>query len=98
MDVDSLVSLRDAADMLGVSRQNLLGATILKTAANRPKDHRDFAHLVAKIADPMSLRSELSRPERRILVSRMDNRSVTAQLGIGVAGGSEQKIPLRLIC
>ncbi len=79
-------------------RPNLLGATILKAAAsataNRPKDHRDFAHLVAKIADPMSLRSELSGPERRLLTSRLDNRSVTAQLGIA---GNDAAARLRIL-
>lgn len=67
-------------------RPNLLGATILKAAASasadRPKDHRDFAHLVAKIADPMSLRSQLSGSERRLLAGRLSNQSVVAQLAI----------------
>jgi hypothetical protein len=79
-------------------RPNLLGATILKAAAsasaNRPKDHRDFAHLVAKIADPMSLRSQLSSSERRLLAGRLANRSVAAQLAIA---GDDAPARLRVL-
>ena len=50
---------RQTDDVFLLPRPNLLGAILVKAAASRyasrPKDHRDLAHLVAKVEDPIEL-------------------------------------------
>lgn len=71
-------------DTFLLPRPNLLGAILVKAAAsrhaNRPKDHRDLAHLIAKVDDPIELRQELASHERRLLGERLNHRLVSAEL------------------
>jgi hypothetical protein len=90
------VSFRGEAFLL--PRPNLLGAILIKAAASkharRPKDHRDLAHLVAKVEDPMTLRSDLRSHERRLLADRLAQRLVAAELA---AIGRDAATKLRLL-
>jgi hypothetical protein len=76
------VSFRGDAFLL--PRPNLLGAIMIKAAAsrhaNRPKDHRDLAHLIAKVDDPIAVRNDLRGHERRLLADRLAHRLVAAEL------------------
>jgi hypothetical protein len=79
-------------------RPNLLGAILIKAAASqharRPKDHRDLAHLIAKVDDPIALRVDLHAHERRLLANRLTERLVTAELA---AVGRDATTKLRLL-
>jgi hypothetical protein len=79
-------------------RPNLLGAIVVKAAAsrhaNRRKDHRDLAHLVANVDDPIALRADLKSTERRLLASRLEHRLVQAELA---AIGNDAITRLRLL-
>lgn len=79
-------------------RPNLLGAILVKAAAsrhaNRPKDHRDLAHLVAKVDDPIALRRGIEAHERRLLAERLTHRLVSAELA---AIGRDAATKLRLL-
>jgi hypothetical protein len=90
------VSFRGEAFLL--PRPNLLGAILIKAAASkharRPKDHRDLAHLVAKVEDPITLRSDLRSHERRLLADRLAQRLVAAELA---AIGRDAATKLRLL-
>jgi hypothetical protein len=65
-------------------RPSLLGAIILKASvsrsAGRPKDHRDLAHLVAGLDDPVAERKRLTTGERRLLAERSKHLLVAAEL------------------
>jgi hypothetical protein len=90
------VSFRDEA--FGLPRPNLLGAILIKAAsskhARRQKDHRDLAHLVAKVDDPIALRAGLRSHERRLLADRLAQRLVAAELA---AIGRDAATKLRLL-
>ncbi len=90
------VSFRGDAFML--PRPNLLGAVVVKAAAslhaNRPKDHRDLAHLVANVDDPITLRTDLRPHERQLLAGRLENRLVRAELA---SIGNDAATRLRLL-
>ena len=79
-------------------RPNLLGAVIVKAAAslhaNRPKDRRDLAHLVANVDDPITLRADLRPHERHLLAGRLANRLVSAELA---SIGNDAETRLRLL-
>lgn len=85
-------------DVFTLPRPNLLGAIVLKAAAsrhaNRSKDHRDLAHLVAKLDDPTGLRPQLTPPERHLLAERLRHRLVSAELA---AIGRDATTKLRLL-
>jgi hypothetical protein len=79
-------------------RPNLLGAILIKAAASkharRPKDHRDLAHLAAKVDDPIALRIDLRSHERRLLANRLAERLASAELA---ATGRDAATKLRLL-
>ena len=86
------------ADTFMLPRPNLLGAILVKAAAsrhaNRSKDHRDLAHLVANVENPVGLRTELKAQERRLLAERLEHRLVRAELA---AIGNDAVTRLRLL-
>ena len=79
-------------------RPSLLGAILLKAAvsatARRPKDHRDLAHLIAKVSDPLAFRNELRAHERRLLAGRLNDRVVAAELA---NAGYDAALKLRIL-
>ena len=85
-------------DTFPLPRPNLLGAIMVKAAAsrhaNRPKDHRDFAHLVANVEDPIAVRVGIKTPERQLLAERLEHRLVRAELA---SIGNDAETRLRLL-
>jgi hypothetical protein len=85
-------------DRFMLPRPNLLGAIMVKASAslkaNRPKDHRDFAHLVANVDDPIALRNDLRAHERKLLAGRFEHRLVRAELA---SIGHDAQTRLRLL-
>jgi hypothetical protein len=85
-------------DTFALPRPNLLGAIMVKAAAsrhaNRPKDHRDLAHLLANVEDPIALRIDLKARERQLLAERLEHRLVRAELA---SIGNDAETRLRLL-
>ena len=92
------IAVSFAGEAFDLPRPNLLGAILIKAAAsataNRAKDHRDLAHLGAKVRDPLALRGDLRPRERRLLAGRLEQRSVQAELA---AAGHDAATKLRLL-
>jgi hypothetical protein len=62
--------------------------------STQPKNHRDLAHLVANVDNPIALGVELKAHERRLLAERLDQRLVKAGLA---AIGNDAVARLRLL-